>query len=189
MLNSKNLSKVLTRHVHPQLFPRWFLMSPNATLLAYSTPANIQELRDQATLIAMSWKEQYRLFRPDRSSVANGDVPDGCLETLTIELEDRNIIIRAIQPRILLVLVGNKPAAGSKQFRLTPETRVGGSKAGTTFADGKDKADEGDDGDEIRDVHNDVLRVQRRELDAATEHIRRQLSSSGFVMPEDQTVP
>lgn len=103
-------------------------MSPNATLLAYTGPSDIKELRDQAALISILWREaeqQKKQNAPKITDLSSSDVlKPGQLETLTIESETSNIIVRAIQPRLLLVLVGNKPPKNddSKYFKITPET-------------------------------------------------------------------
>ncbi|KAE9970788.1 hypothetical protein BLS_004751 [Venturia inaequalis] len=127
MLNSKKLTELLTENVHPKLFPKWIVMSPNATLLAYTGPSDIKELRDQAALISLLWREaeqqnKQKIPKPTDLSSSGGLSP-GQLETLTVESESSNIIVRAIQPRLLLVLVGSKPLKhdGSKYFKITPE--------------------------------------------------------------------
>src|ERR1700712_320534 len=91
------------------------VMSPNATLLAYTGPSNIKELRDQAALISILWREAEHDNKKQHPNLQNADLtssavlqPDS-LETLTIESEKSNIIVRAIQPRLLLVLVGGRP--------------------------------------------------------------------------------
>lgn len=102
-------------------------MSPNGTLLAYSTPANIKELRDQAALISMAWKDHEKAIvsshdedasRTDGSSKAT---QNKLLETLTIEFDSNNLIIRAIQPMLLLVLVGGVPPTRKGVFKMTAE--------------------------------------------------------------------
>lgn len=103
-------------------------MSPNATLLAYTGPSDIKELRDQAALISILWREaeqQTKQKTAQTNDLVSSDVlRPGQLETLTIESETSNIIVRAIQPRLLLVLVGSKPPKhdDSKYFKITPET-------------------------------------------------------------------
>lgn len=100
-------------------------MSPNGTLLAYSTPVDIKDLRDQAALISMAWKEHETALQA-KSNKAQGpestqpsDSP--VLETLTIEFQHNNIIVRAIQPKLLLVLVGGVPPGRKPSFKITPE--------------------------------------------------------------------
>lgn len=97
------------------------VMSPNGTLMAYSTPVDIKELRDQAALISMAWKDQdnVRKNKPTDLSTDTQDIPP--LETLTIETANNNIIVRAIQPNLLLVLVGAVPPSRKEMFKITPE--------------------------------------------------------------------
>lgn len=108
-------------------------MSPNATLLSYTGPSDIKELRDQAALISILWREAEQQNKQRISNTADLSSSDGLrlgqLETLTIESESSNIIVRAIQPRLLLVLVGIKPPKNneSKYFKITPEA-VGDSR-------------------------------------------------------------
>ncbi|KKY14160.1 hypothetical protein UCDDS831_g08375 [Diplodia seriata] len=127
MLNVKRLSDLLAKNVDPKLYPRMFVMSPNGTLLAYSTPANIKELRDQAALISMAWKE-HELNIHSGADDADHDGPSAQpkpLETLTIEFDNNNLIVRAIQSKLLLVLVGGVPPARKHTFKITPETQGG----------------------------------------------------------------
>lgn len=102
-------------------------MSPIGTLMAYSTPVDIKDLRDQAALISMTWKEQEARLQGKHANDANGDSSDQsttpkALETLTIEFQHNNIIVRAIQPKLLLVLVGGVPPSRKTKFKITTET-------------------------------------------------------------------
>ncbi|KAK7569558.1 hypothetical protein IWX91DRAFT_327592 [Phyllosticta citricarpa] len=99
-------------------------MSPNGTLLAYSRPANIKELRDQAALVSMAWKEHEHTIRSETTHFENHDSSASSrapLETLTIEFDNGNLIVRAIQPKLLLVLVGGVPPGRKQSFKVTPE--------------------------------------------------------------------
>lgn len=108
-----------------------FVMSPNGTLLAYSTPVDIKELRDQAALISMAWKEHEAAVQAKVSKGKGSDEPgssqqitssaEPLLETLTIEFENNNLIVRAIQPKLLLILVGGVPPGRKASFKITPE--------------------------------------------------------------------
>jgi hypothetical protein len=114
------------------------VMSPHATLLSYSSPENIKDLRDQAALISMLWREKESEIRSQsskaalswpqpRSEFATDDesiIPEGTLETLTVEFDKVNIIVRAVQPRLLLVLIGGiAPNPKSTQLKITVEKR------------------------------------------------------------------
>ena len=110
-------------------------MSPNATLLAYSGRPDIQLLRDQAALLSQIWKEHKdKLKERDRNTTSEAysssasttvsTIVEGALETLTIENANSNIIIRAVQPRLLLVLIGGPPPhRPSDFFKVTAEVK------------------------------------------------------------------
>lgn len=99
------------------------LMSPNGTLLAYSKPVDIKELRDQAALISIVWKDNCasREKAPQSAHAANESPLKPALKTLTVETEDCNIIVRLLQSELLLVLVGRIPPKKQQPFRITPE--------------------------------------------------------------------
>lgn len=201
-------------------------MSPNATLLAYSGSPNIQQLRDQAALLSQMWREQKdKLKEQDRAATASepysssssttaSTVPAGSLETLTIETAKSNIIIRAVQPRLLLVLVGGPaPRRKSDFFKVTAEAkgdarypdehRTPTDSKGTSF---NDEAPE----ELLEGSHDQVmldetvptrcsdlseaekirmLSIQRKKMDAATEFMRGDFSSRNFVMPDEGAIP
>jgi hypothetical protein len=97
--------------------------------MAYSTPVDIKDLRDQAALISMAWKEHETNYLAKRSKQSEDEAdtsrsPQG-LETLTIEFQNNNIIVRAIQPKLLLVLVGGVPPLRKANFKITPEAYGG----------------------------------------------------------------
>ncbi|KAF2676163.1 hypothetical protein K458DRAFT_424910 [Lentithecium fluviatile CBS 122367] len=125
MLNAMKLSELLAKNIDPHLYPRIFIMSPNGTLMAYSTPVDIKELRDQAALISMAWKEQESTRKQHASQREGGSEepspPPPPLETLTIETQRNNIIVRALQRSLLLVLVGGVPPKRGNVFRITVE--------------------------------------------------------------------
>ncbi|KAF2136019.1 uncharacterized protein K452DRAFT_238263 [Aplosporella prunicola CBS 121167] len=199
MLNVKKLSDLLAKNVDPKLYPRMFVMSPNGTLLAYSTPANIKELRDQAALISMTWKEQEAKF----------DSPDGeassskLLETLTIEFDNNNLIVRAIQPKLLLVLVGGVPPGRKQSFKVTPEAQGDPryppaaepspsqppSVIGSPEAPSSASIAESHLSIREKDLKLGALHIQRKKIDSMTRFIRRDFERKGFVMPDDVSFP
>jgi hypothetical protein len=99
------------------------LMSPNGTLLAYSKPVDIKELRDQAALISIAWKDNCtgRQKSPPTADLAQDPSLKSALKTLTIETEDCNIIVRLLQSELMLVLVGKIPPSKRQTFRIVPE--------------------------------------------------------------------
>jgi hypothetical protein len=102
-------------------------MSPNATLLAYSRSSAVKDIRDQAALVSMVWKEQAATVANQREVAKqpreSSQLANGSLETLTIEFATGTIIVKAIQPRLLLVLVGGVAPGTeeSREFKITPE--------------------------------------------------------------------
>lgn len=200
-------------------------MSPNGTLLAYSTPVDIKELRDQAALISIAWKEQSQgrqrppvpdnrkeLSRNDDSSNASQALKPA-LRTLTIQSRDCNILVRLLQPELLLVLVGNIPPNRNQSFNLTAEgygdprypsadTSPSGPGSSSNLLQGDAAADPDtvDGGVSIKaktpslrsnmsqrdkDVRLGVLHVQRKRLDALAGYALQDFESTGFVMPAD----
>lgn len=197
------------------------LMSPNGTLLAYSTPVDIKELRDQAALISIAWKEQCQdrqkppvpgkeSSRKDQASDASQSLKPA-LKTLTIQSRDCNIIIRLLQPELLLVLVGTIPPNKNQAFKLSaegygepryPPAEVSPSRPGsssnllqqgdaTTDAEGEDTAKGktpslfSSMSQRDKDVRLGVLHVQRKRLDALASYAQQDFESTGFVMPAD----
>lgn len=190
------------------------LMSPNGTLLAYSKPVDIKELRDQATLISIAWKDNCagRRKQSSRSDSAQDSSLKSALRTLTIETEDCNIIIRFLQSELLLVLVGTIPPSKRQRFKISPEghgdsrypeveVRPGSSSrllqadgAGDnsalytgsgSMAKGKATSLMSNMSQRDRDISIGTLHVQRKRLDALTDYILKDFENTGFVMPAD----
>ncbi|KAF2092188.1 hypothetical protein K490DRAFT_31034 [Saccharata proteae CBS 121410] len=208
MLNAKKLSDLLAKNVDPRLYPRMFVMSPNGTLLAYSTPANIKELRDQAALVSMAWKENETAI--DAKQDDDHDEPPQQLETLTVEFDNNNLIVRAIQPKLLLVLVGGVPPGRKLPFKVTPEVHGSARYPTAPAVQSAEDASEADSTKDLsegigsprapsiaasnmsqreRDMKMGALHIQRKKLDALTRFIRRDFDAKGFVMPDDVSFP
>ncbi|KAL1596960.1 hypothetical protein SLS59_007703 [Nothophoma quercina] len=209
MIDIIKVSEWLTKNVNEKLYPRLLLMSPNGNLLAYSTPVNIKELRDQAALISAAWKEhslgRKSQSQPDpRKDSARDEAEQSelkpSLETLTIESENCNILVRSLQPELLFVLIGELPPTRSQQFKITaegngdpryPAVESFDSRPSTPTAPqgaaGKLKAPSilSSMSQREKDIKLGVLHVQRKRLDALTNYIQRDFKDSGFVMPAD----
>lgn len=208
-------------------------MSPNATLLAYSGKHDIQQLRDRAALLSQVWKEHKdKIKHPDRSvapadaysssaSTTVSTVAEGALETLTIENPTSNIIIRAVQPRLLLVLIGGPPPQRTSDFfKITAEAKGdprypedipekegsaeelnaheptrGRSPPAETNGHEHDQAveDASDAPVEAKELSDDeqmqMLNLQRKKIDAATDFLRGDFTSRNFVMPDEGLIP
>ena len=197
------------------------VMSPNGTLMAYSTPVDIKDLRDQAALISMAWKEHEASFQAKQAKhtdQSESEESTSNLETLTIEFQHNNIIIRAIQPKLLLVLVGGVPPSRRTVFKVTTEaygdprypsievpdsdpvpTNIlqGDTSAESSIPTNDDRNPSKKKAASItsnmsqkeKDVKVGVLHIQRKKLDALTAFIRADFDSKGFVMPDDSSFP
>jgi hypothetical protein len=175
------------------------IMTPNGSLMAYTLPANMKELRDQVALVSISWKEhlerkdnekfepQYTQGGPNEPSKRM--VRPDALETLTVEFDHRNLIVKYLQPKLLLVLEGGVPPGRKRELKVTAEapgdrrypaedsngcdgadTMLGtsvGSKASTTVSSTQRLS---------------VLHIQRRKMEIMAETIKRELS--GFEVCE-----
>jgi hypothetical protein len=176
-------------------------MSPNGTLLAYSKPVQTKELRDQAALISMTWKDNCQ--GRQKQSARNGPSQDQSLKpalrTLTIETPDCNIIVRLLQPELLLVLIG-RIAPGKKQgFKISaegqgdsrypeaddPDSRPGSSNEDRLAVKGKAPSLLSNMSQRDRDIRGGALHVQRKRLDALAEYVLQDFGDTGFVMPAD----
>lgn len=194
-------------------------MSPNGTLLAYSKPVDIKELRDQAALISMVWKEHEGSLKQKGEQATSSDASsshssngNSALETLTIEFASNNLIVRAIQPKLLLVLVGGVPPGHDAPFKITAEAYgepryphealsppAGKSSDGNaTLSHGQGDPVEGSSTAQLstsipeshmsqmeKDVKMGLLHIQRKKLDAMTRFLRTDFDAKGFVMPDD----
>lgn len=158
--------------------------------MAYTLPANMKELRDQVALVSISWKEhlerkdnerfepQYTQGGPNEPSKRM--VRPDALETLTVEFDHRNLIVKYLQPKLLLVLEGGVPPGRKRELKVTAEapgdsrypsedpsdrdnTMLGtsvGSKASTTVSSTQRLS---------------VLQIQRRKMEIMAETIKREL--------------
>lgn len=216
MLNVRAMSDMLKMNEDEDLWPKllyvWHLtgsiasltnpslMSPNGTLVAYSQPSNTKELRDQAAVISMAWKDQEAQVDDGSSSSSGSVVPTGTLETLTIEQDSMNLIIRAIQPRLLLVMRGGAPPGRKKEFKMTPEVRgapryptgepiqTASNQSGKPSPSGSPGALSTSQSSNLsqreRDILGGALHIQRKKLDTLSDFIRKEFDTSGFVMPD-----
>ncbi|CAN9151553.1 unnamed protein product [Alternaria alternata] len=215
MINIAKVSDWLTNNTNKYVWPQLFLMSPNGTLLAYSKPVQTKELRDQAALISMTWKDHCQ--GRQKPSVRNGTTQDHSLKpslkTLTIETPDCNIIVRLLQPELLLVLIGRIAPSRKQAFKISaegqgdpryPESDVPDSRPGSSSQLLPGDAATGNYGAEDRltaknkapsllsnmsqrdkDIRGGALHVQRKQLDALAEYALKDFAATGFVMPAD----
>lgn len=170
-------------------------MTTNGTLLAYSKPANIRDLRTQAAKAGLSWQEHSE-SAPEESTETDGELKKitmpSLLRTLTIESESSNVIVRKIQPQLLLVLEGGvPPRRRTFEPRVTPEgpgdvpyPSLDSSHGDTTLSSSVSSIAESTQSTAARNV----LQLQRKKLDALASAIARSFEESGFKMPDDGNV-
>lgn len=182
-------------------------MTPNATLLAYSIPTDVKDLKDMAALVSMMWKEREAALHggskrsESPASIASSEVSVGSLETLTIESGSNNFLARAIQPQLLFVLVGGVPPGRQKELKVTSE--VNGDlryPSSEPSEDSKSQPGSLSRGSPSRrstsnfstlsqrekDMKLGLLHIQRKKLDTMVRFIKGEFNAMGFVMPSDQ---
>jgi hypothetical protein len=91
------------------------LITTKAELVAYSRPRDIGKYKKEAALIVKTWKEHDQILKATSdddgpTNAKKAQIRDGDMYTLTIEAPRGNVMARAIQPCLLLVLVGCKLA-------------------------------------------------------------------------------
>jgi hypothetical protein len=100
------------------------LVTINSELLSYSAPQDIKSFRSETALLVKAWKEydQQLMQENDRDEPSyenpTGEIQDGEINVLTIEMPSGNIIARAIQPNLLLAVVGSVPPRGDPDFTM-----------------------------------------------------------------------
>ena len=192
MLNARALTDVFTKNTDQKLCKRWFLMTTNGTLLAYSKPTNIRDLRRQAAKAGLSWQEHQESAPGDITGTESGSSKvkmPSLLRTLTIETEGYNVIVRKIQPQLLLVLEGGvPPRRRTFEPRVTPEgpgdapyPSLDGKHGGNTLSSSVSSVAESTQSIAAQNV----LQLQRKKLDALASAIAKSFEESGFRMPDD----
>ncbi|KAF1981538.1 hypothetical protein K402DRAFT_342191 [Aulographum hederae CBS 113979] len=130
MLNARTLGELFAKNIHPELYPRIFLTTMNGTLLAYNKPvADMRQLRNQAAMVSRAWKDYFMPTDPPKEEPKRNDSPEETdsntpHETLA-EYTARsggNVIVRALQNKLLLVLIGGIPPGTVKEFNIIYET-------------------------------------------------------------------
>jgi len=195
MLNAKALNELLSQNRDNRLCKRWYLMTPNGTLLAYSQPTNINDLRKQAAMAAITWQEHEKQH-------PEGDMADGFqheireelgpqepLHVLTIESESANVLVRRVQEHLVLVLEGGVPPR-----KTGAERRITAEGADGTHRQQPPPHESGDStsirssatqGTSSSGLAANVLKLQRNKLDALAEAIIAEFKQTGFKMPEE----
>lgn len=197
------------------------IMTPNGSLIAYTTPADVRELRDQAAIVSMSWKEQLDLkaSNNDNHDFSQGSLRDiprrttrpDTLETLTVEFDKSNVIVRYLQPKLLLVLEGGVPPGRKRQLRIFAEAPGDPRYPVESQTPDEDAAQYGEHDiksrpiEEVRQLaaspsaasqastavssqggrRRSVLQIHRRKLEIMADAIKAEFARSGFEMPDD----
>jgi len=189
MLNARALSELLTRNTDDRLCKRWFLITPNATVLAYSHPADVRDMRRNAAKAALLWQEHQDAQQTDPPAREDDKIAmPGLLRTLTLESEEDNTIIRKLRPQLLLVLEGGVPPRRSTfEPRVTPEgpddAPYPAQHAPVNIAMGSSVSSAADS--TKSGVFGGVLGLQRRKLDALAAAIAQSFEQTGFKMPDE----
>lgn len=175
--------------------------------MAYTTPANMKELRDQVALVSISWKENLELkdsenFEPEHSQGGPNEPPrrvvrPDALETLTIEFDNRNLLVKYLQPKLLLVLEGGVPPGRKRPLKITAEApgdprypsdepselTNGSAHAPMLSSSVGSKASTTASAASFRRLS--VLQIQRKKTEMMTRTIKEEFQRSDFVMPDD----
>lgn len=182
MLNTKALTDLLSHNRDDRLCKRWYLMTPNGTLLAYSQPTDINDIRKQAAVAAITWQEHEH-----QQSTFNGEIREDSehspLHVLVVESQTSNIIMRKVQNHLLLVLEGGVPPRRSGFERRVTAESADGTHQRPPYED---------EAVSIRSDHTggskigaNVLKLQRTKLDQLAEAITADFQQTGFRMPEE----
>lgn len=147
------------------------VMSPSGNLIAYSTPADMPQVRDQAALISMAWREhddRPRSANGSRSSLVASQDKSSALTALTVEFNSHNIVARLLQPDLVLVLIGGVFSERQNAFKITTE------RAGDDVYPAGEVSLEAD----LADVT--PLHLQRRKADKLVDFVAKEASAGSI---------
>ena len=147
-------------------------MSPGGELIAYSMPANIKQIRDQAALASTALKDAHTAPRqPIGLEIKRSD---NRIDRLTINSERSNLVIQYVQPGLYIALLAQSttPELAEAQERglvddvPAPSNHLDNSHV-NTILDAKDKG--------AFDQH--LLNAQCMKLDAIVRHVQSEVIS------------
>lgn len=186
MLNAKALGELLTKNSDQQLCKRWYLMTPNGTLLASTQPTDMKDLRKQVAVAALLWQDQQKLGSGESSSEPTSAThAPRQLHTLIVESEASNLLMRLIQPGLLLVLEGGvPPRKRAFEVRTTAEGPDGEPLHQSQTADSTSISSRAESS-VSRLPGGGVLGLHRRKLDAMAAAFASDFEESGFRMPNE----
>lgn len=158
-------------------------MTPNGTLLAYSQPTDINDIRKQAAIAAITWQEHEQQHPDSNGEIQEDTEEQSPLHVLVVESQTSNIIMRKIQNHLLLVLEGGVPPRRSDFAKNIIAERADGSQQ---------RRPVDDEAVSIRSDHTgsskvaaSVLKLHRTKLDQLAEAIVADFEQTGFKMPEE----
>lgn len=189
MLNAQAIGELLSKNSDDRLCRRWFLMTPNGTLLANSQTVDTAGLRKQVARAAMRWQE-YQASQPATEvESSNGLGQQSKIRTLIIESETSNILIRLVQPQLLLVLEGGVPPRKSTfEPRITAEDENGEALHRTAGIDSSLSTSLSSKAEStISVVSSGVVSLHRRKMEAMASAIASEFERTGFKMPNQST--
>ncbi|KAK4635327.1 hypothetical protein CLAFUW4_00020 [Fulvia fulva] len=181
MLNVKALTALLSHNRDGRLCKQWYVMTPNGTLLAHSQPANINGLRKQAAVAAMTWQEHEHQDPRFDGEIREDNGTTGSLHILIIESDTSNTIMRKLQNQVLLVLEGGVPPRRTGfQKSITAESADGTQQ---TWPHDGDGASIMSNKTGTSAIAANVLKLQRNKVEALAAAIISDFQKVGFEMP------
>jgi len=143
---------------------RHSVLTTKGRVIAYSTPADGSQVRDQATLVSMLWDDHIdnNDLRNSRQSRA-AESKSNSLQSLVIEYGPYNIIAQRIDADFILVLISS-PIPGRDRSDLLVHPIKGSESAGLPDSDEHDAGEE----------QLTASVVQRRKARALAQYVRKQ---------------
>ena len=157
-------------------------MTPNGTVVAYSKPANIKQVRDQAAIVSMVLKDKL-MDRIHASKTSISDTLPDYLRALIVELDSHAIIARPLQANLLLVLIGQTVNSLHRQFKITLERTDDAQNQRISAETPEAEAGDSEGSDQSEAALTSTLQLQRSKMDALVDHIHQGLDD--LEMPED----
>lgn len=154
-------------------------MSPKGSLVAYSTPANIKQIRDQAALASMALTDQKT--NPTGHSIGVSTQRVGlAIEVLTIEADEYNLVAQQVQDDLYIVLVGKCAPQALPQASEVPEA----SQDHAETIDGYDDSHVNIfTATSSHSFTEELRKAHRTKADSLAKYIRSELE--GLSMPND----
>jgi len=145
------------------------VLTTKGRVIAYSTPADGSQVRDQATLVSMLWDDHTDSNDMRNSRQSRGpESKSNTLQSLVIEYGPYNIIAQRIDADFLLVLVSS-PIPGRECKDLLVHPIKGPESAGLPDTDDHDVGEE----------QMTPRVIQRRKARALAQYIGKQTNRQG----------